>query len=419
MLQSIVDRRLAGKNKSIGNREKFLKRYNNQIKKAVEKLIQKKGLKDALSEGGEVSIPKKDLQEPHFVFDKGGVRDYVHPGNKDYVQGDKIERPQGQGGSGSGEGEASPDGEGEDSFIFSLSKEEFLKYFFEDMELPNMVKKVLMETPDFKTKRAGYVSSGAPNNLHIVRSMRTSLARRIALKPSQEDIAKLREELKVQHPFMSTEDFEELLKMEVKKLTKKIPFLDPIDLKYRDSIKVPNPSTNAVMICLMDTSGSMDEERKNLAKRFFVLLHLFLTKHYEKIEVVFVKHTTNAQEVDEHTFFYSPESGGTMVSSGLNMVGDIIKRYNPDQWNIYVAQASDGDNWDNDTPTCTKVLNEKIIPFVQYFAYIQVVAHEQSLWKAYQEISGQNPDSFVAKKAVSVSDIYPVFRELFEKKVTN
>ena len=104
------------------------------------------------------------------------------------------------------------------------------------------------------------------------------------------------------------------------------------------------------MFCLMDVSGSMDEERKDIAKRFFILLYLFLTRNYERIEVVFIRHHTIAKEVDEDEFFHSRESGGTVVSSALKLMQEIIReRYPLTEWNIYAAQASDGDNWDDDS----------------------------------------------------------------------
>lgn len=407
MLQSIIDRRLSGKNKSIGNRERFLKRYESQVKKAVDSLINKRSLKDA--SGQEISIPKKDLQEHHFVFGSGGTREQVHPGNKDFYEGDLIEKPQG-GGQGSGSGEASEDGESQDDFVFSLSKEEFLKYFFENLELPYFVRKELAEDPEFKLKRAGFTSAGSPSNLHIVRSLKKSLARKMAFKEkagdSQEDEESLEDDPSEGSPLK-------------KEKRKKIPFLDPIDLKYRDCVKIPQPSLSAVMVCIMDTSGSMDEDRKNLAKRFYMLLYMFLKKNYEKIEVVFIKHTTKATEVDEEDFFYSQDSGGTVVSTGLDLAYDVIKeRYPVEKWNIYVAQASDGDNWESDNPKCAKIIADKILPLTQYYAYLQVAAPEQGLWSTYKQLKGSYKH-FEIKKATQASDIYPVFKELFEKRSTN
>jgi uncharacterized sporulation protein YeaH/YhbH (DUF444 family) len=195
-----------------------------------------------------------------------------------------------------------------------------------------------------------------------------------------------------------------------------IPFLDPIDLRFRARIRVPVPTTRAVMFCLMDVSGSMDEGRKDLAKRFFILLYLFLTRHYEKIDVVFIRHHTQAQEVDEQNFFHATETGGTVVSSALVLMEQIIKeRYSPTEWNIYGAQASDGDNWHHDSGRCRELLADKLLPLCRYFAYVQVAEPEQNLWEEYQKLS-EDVRHFAMRKAVEASEIYPVFRELFKKE---
>ena len=171
------------------------------------------------------------------------------------------------------------------------------------------------------------------------------------------------------------------------------------------------------MFCLMDVSGSMNEERKDIAKRFFILLYLFLTRTYENIEIVFIRHHTTAKEVDEEEFFYSRETGGTVVSSALELMNRIIQeRYPTGEWNIYAAQASDGDNWEGDSPACRELLVEKIMPCVQYFAYIEITAYEhQSLWYEYERVREQF-SNFAAHDIDGYGSIYPVFRELFAKQ---
>jgi len=214
----------------------------------------------------------------------------------------------------------------------------------------------------------------------------------------------------------------EALQEEIDRLKRKIkavPFIDTIDLRYNNRIRVPAPTTQAVMFCVMDVSGSMDEPKKDIAKRFFILLYLFLTKNYEKIELVFIRHHTSAKEVDEEEFFYSRETGGTVVSSALELLYKTIEdRYSPSAWNIYVAQASDGDNWNADSPYCQELLQEKIMPCLQYFSYIEIMPrHHQSLWEVYQQVNESYPN-FAMETINEVSQIYPVFRELFKRKVT-
>ncbi|MCU0814800.1 MAG: YeaH/YhbH family protein [Burkholderiaceae bacterium] len=419
-LQSIIDRRLAGKNKSIGNRERFLRRYKDKIREAVKRAVDGRGIRD-MERAEDISIPKKDLSEPVFHHGQGGVRDIVHPGNKEYLKGDRIERPKGGGGGGSGKGQASDSGEGEDDFVFTLSKEEFMQVFFEDLALPHLVRTQLAETPEWKYHRAGFTSDGTPNNLHVVRSMRGAIGRRIAIgSGSRRELREMEERLAelLRLPDGRDDEIAEL-KAEIEALRSRlarIPYLDPIDLRFRNRVRVPVPTSKAVMFCLMDVSGSMDEGRKELSKRFFILLYLFLTRHYEKIDIVFIRHHTQAQEVDEQNFFHATETGGTVVSSALVLMEEVIKaRYSPSEWNIYGAQASDGDNWHHDSGRCRELLAQKILPLCRYYAYVQVAEEEQNLWQEYTQLLASHPH-FAMRKATEASQIYPVFRDLFKKE---
>ena len=419
----IIDRRLAGKNKSIGNRERFMRRYKDKIAEAVRRAVDGRGMRD-LQRGEEVRSPKKDLSEPVFHHGQGGVRDMVHPGNQDYLRGDRIKRPQG-GQGGAGKGQASDQGEGEDDFSFALSKEEFMQVFFEDLALPRLTRTQLAEVPEWKTHRAGFSSDGTPNNLDVVRSLRGAIGRRIAIgSDSRRELAELEARLAINRAAALAGDVSaegEILLLEDKIETLRarlgrIPYLDPIDLRYRNRVKVPVPSAKAVMFCVMDVSGSMDEARKDLSKRFFILLYLFLTQHYDKIDIVFIRHHTQAQEVDEQDFFHARETGGTVVSSALVLMEEIIRaRYSPSEWNIYGAQASDGDNWHHDSGRCRELLAENILPLCRYFAYVQVAEEEQNLWSEYSQLTASHRH-FAMRKAVEASQIYPVFHDLFKKE---
>ena len=413
----IIDRRLSGKNKSIGNRERFLRRYKEQIGDAVRRAVSGRGIRD-MDQAENITIPKKDIGEPVFHHGQGGIRDTVHPGNKDYVRGDRIERPKG-GGGGRG-GQASDSGDGEDDFTFTLSKEEFMQIFFEDLALPHLLRTQIGDSPEWKSHRAGYSHDGTPNNLHVVRSMRGALGRRIALGTSARRELQEKEALLAEFKRFPTGREDEILALErdileLKRRLKNIPFLDPIDLCFRNRVKVPVPTSKAVMFCLMDVSGSMDQERKDLSKRFFTLLYLFLTRHYDKIDIVFIRHHTQALEVDEETFFHATESGGTVVSSALVLMHQIITaRYPHGDWNIYGAQASDGDNWLQDSAKCRTLLVEKLLPVSRYFAYLQVAEESQTLWEEYSVVRKSQPH-FAMQKVTDASGIYPVFRELFKK----
>ena len=419
-MQQIIDRRLAGKNKSIGNRERFLRRHKEQIREAVKRAVEGRGIRE-IAQGEDIHIPRRDISEPVFGHGPGGRREMVHPGNRDFVRGDHIDRP--QGGSGKGGGQAGDSGEGEDDFVFHLTKEEFMQVFFDDLALPNLVRTTLADTPEYKTHRAGFSSDGTPNNLHVVRSLRGAIGRRMALgSESRRELARLeelREALREQIPTPSRRHEIEALERDIEALRARllrIPYLDPIDLRYRNRVRTPVPTARAVMFCLMDVSGSMDEARKDLAKRFFILLYLFLTRHYERIDLVFIRHHTQAEEVSEHDFFHATETGGTVVSSALLLMEQIIRaRYPSSEWNIYGAHASDGDNWHADSGRCRELLAKDILPLCRYFAYIQVVEQEQNLWQEYALLAAVSA-TFAMRKASTADQIYPVFRDLFSRE---
>ena len=416
----LIDRRVQGKNKSAVNRDRFLRRYRGQVKAAVERAVKGRSITN-IESGEKVSIPVKDIGEPGFGHAHGGVWETVSPGNEHFQKGDRVARPKSSGGPGKGQAGNSEE-TSQDDFRFELTREEFMNYFFEDLELPNMVKTQLASTTDFKTQRAGYKTSGTTSTIHVLRSLRGALGRRIAvggsarrrLREAQAELADLRTKL----PDDDTQIL--ALEQEIQHLRLRlhaIPFIDPFDLRYSNRIKVPKPASQAVMFCLLDVSGSMDQGKKDMAKRFFILLYLFLTRAYDKIEVVFIRHHTQAAEVDEEEFFHSRESGGTVVSSALNLLIKIMhERYASSDWNVYVAQASDGDNWDNDSATCSALMRTAILPAVQYFAYIEVTEGEpQNLWQEYAQMVDQCRH-FAMQKIETPADIYPVFRALFKKQ---
>jgi len=419
----IVDRRLNAKNKSAVNRQRFLRRYRQHIKKAVGEALTHRSITD-INKGEKIGIPTKDISEPTFHQGQGGSTDNVLPGNKEFITGDSIPRPQG-GGGGAGEGNASDQGEGMDEFVFQITQEEFLEFMFEDLELPNLVKRQLKGSESFKTVRAGITNEGSPGRINIVRSLRAANARRIALTTGKRRKLK---ELENQKALLSEIDdtLKDKRKMEqieadilqLRKAIKRVPWLDDFDLKYNLHVKVPTPSSKAVMFCVMDVSGSMNQATKDIAKRFFILLYLFLQRNYERTEVVFIRHHTSAKEVDEEEFFYSRETGGTIVSSALKLMNEIIdERFSPSEWNIYGAQASDGDNWNDDSSTCFEMLTQELVPKCQYFSYIEITPrNHQALWEEYEGVKAAFPDEFAMEQIVSSADIYPVFRELFQKK---
>jgi len=432
-MNHLIDRRLNPRDKSLGNRQRFLRRARKQIKEAVDKAVSERDVADA-GEGGKISIPSKGITEPRFRHSStGGNHERVFPGNREYVPGDKIAKPPKGGGEGGGK-DASEDGEGADEFAFSLSRSEFLDILFEDLELPDLVKSTLKEVQAVKPHRAGYSNYGTTPNLNVLRTMRNSMGRRVVLnRPKAAAVLELQNEmvdlqakddLNAQQRLRLAELANEIEKL--KRRQRAIPFIDPVDIRYNRFDQRPEPKTKAVMFCLMDVSGSMGQHEKDLAKRFFILLHLFLQRKYERVELVFIRHTHLAQEVDEQTFFYSQESGGTKVSTALVEMQEIIRqRFPVSEWNIYAAQASDGDNIANDNGTCVELLVNELLPICQFYAYVEILTEQEvaryagtsngkELWRGYQAMDAAW-SKFSMKHIAKRSDIYPVFRELFAK----
>jgi uncharacterized sporulation protein YeaH/YhbH (DUF444 family) len=418
----IVDRRLNPKAKSLGNRQRFLRRAKAEIREAIKDSLKSRRVAEA--EGSErVTIRSKSLREPSFSLGRNaGRRYYVLPGNEEYQVGDEIPKPPSGGGRGS---QGSPDGEGQDEFTFTLTKEEFLDLFFDDLKLPNLIKVKLKDLKAPKMARAGFTTDGPPARLNHTRTMRKSLGRRMALRrPSEAEVKRLEEELaaaETENPRDEAKIAELRAKLEHKiRLRKTIAYIDPIDLQYNRFERVPKPTTQAVMFCLMDASASMTEPLKDLAKRFFMLLHVFLTRYYREVHLVFIRHTSTAMEVDEETFFRGTETGGTVISTALDEMLKVVKdRYSPADWNIYAAQASDGDNFHDDMPRCLRLLDRDVLPICQYFAYVETThgerfsdSHETPVWYGYSQVARRHKN-FATRRVASPEDIYPVFHELF------
>ncbi|WP_170577779.1 YeaH/YhbH family protein [Ruegeria arenilitoris] len=429
-----IDRRLNPKDKNLGNRRRFLRRVRSAVKEAVDESVRRRKIAD-VDQQENISVSSEGIGEPHFQHDRqGGSRHRVLTGNKTFKAGDRLKKPpSGQDGQGGREG--APDGEGEDEFMFVLSRDEFLSMFFEDLELPDMVKRSLKEVAVSKPHRMGYTAAGTPANLSVSRTMRNAFGRRLAMRrPTNTEIQALTQQVEeleaLEKPDAARKAERQLLREQLDKMLRRrkiIPYIDPLDVRYKYFEMRPEPAANAVMFCLMDVSASMGEREKSLAKQFFVLLHLFLKQRYDKIELVFIRHTQIAAEVDEDTFFHSRQTGGTVVSSALNEMKKIIEaRYPSALWNIYAAQASDGENFSGDSQLCADLLNSELMKWCQYFAYTEIVDETEAnlmnsadngmeLWRSYRQVAEAWPN-FAMKRIARASDIYPVLHELFARK---
>jgi uncharacterized protein len=415
----IVDRR-PEKGKSTANRQRVLKRLDGALRAQVDQMIARSKLNDH-DKAAEVAINRKDVKEPSFALDpKSGAADRVIPGNDRYRVGDKIPRepPQGQGaGSGPGEGES----EQEDMFRFALSREEYLSLLFDNLELPPLVKKSLLEIDENKFRRGGVVRYGNPSTVCVARTFKASIGRRVAAEAHfEEALGTAEAELRVARSSAVPARVQaaELELKDVRQRRADIPFLDPVDLRHRSLVEVQSPRTAAVMFCLMDVSSSMDEHRKDLAKRFFTLLYLFLKRKYAKVELVFIRHTDQAQEVDEDTFFNGTQAGSTKVLSALAKMHEIISsRYPASRYNIFGAQASDGDSFGEDSSESSAYLLSQLLPAARYFVYAEVgeaAAQESStLWTAYRGIES---DHFNMATVTARNEVYPALAKLFHQE---
>ena len=419
----VIDRRPNPHGKNLENRQRVFDRARSAMLRATREAVAGGKLRE-VGHGEAVSVPAETLHEPsfHTVFN-GGARDLVLSGNKQFSTGDRLRRQQQEEGAGAGHGEAGDGGDGQDGFRFVLTRDEFLDLFFEDLELPDLVKREISASDSFAPARAGIANDGSPTQLDLSRTMRHSMARRIGLRrPKTEEIRALEDEIELRGGAGEpTQELEESLALLRRRLYR-VPWIDPVDLRYRRYSQVPKPNARAVMFCLMDVSGSMTESMKELAKRFFLLLHVFLERRYKRVEIVFVRHTEAAEEVDEQSFFTDPRTGGTIVSSALLEFLRIQSvRFPADQWNIYVAQASDGDNFSGDTAKAAALLEDDILPLVQYYAYIEisgsgaVIRGETDLWRGYARVA-ERAQQLAMRQVSDKRDIFPVFRDLFARR---
>ncbi len=428
----IVDRRNLG-TRSSANQDRLHRRVRGRVKAAVEKLARHRSLDDMLDTEQPIAIPTKDLHEPSFRRDlRDAAWEQVLSGNRQFRRGDLIPKPQDGDGDGSGdEGPGAPDGLGDDEIAIVLSADEFLSVLFDGLELPNLRQTRTEDIQAEEWRRAGFVKEGSPSRMHIGRTMRTARARRMALRARKKEefealsrqAETLEEEIRVRQGHGEDTSIERFrlaeIREEMKVLERKIkaiPFIDESDLRFAHIDQQPRPITSAVIFCVMDVSGSMGDIEKDLAKRFFLLLYLFIHRQYRSVEIVFIKHHGEASECTEQEFFGAKEGGGTLVSPALQLVEDIMgERFPPEHWNVYLAQASDGDNAQDDN----RVVHERaleLLPQLRNLFYLEVNQDQESaLLKLYKAMSQDFPE-LMTVRAKRTEDIYPLFRSLFSPR---
>ena len=408
-MPQLIDRRLNPRDKSLGNRQRFLRRTREQIKQAVDKAVRERSIADA-AKGGSVSIPDRRHQRTAVPPLERGRRSAAGAARQQEIRLRRRDpAPARRLGRRRRQARLRTPASGEDAFTFALTEAEFLDILFDDLELPDLVKATLKDETAIEFRRAGFSNDGSTPNLNVLRTMRTSMSRRLALRRPSRDGT--RRSWKRNSPNCARAPFDvDTLKRAGRSVPRDREDASAFSARSPSSIRstfvttgsspspcrAPRPS----MFCLMDVSASMGEREKDLAKRFFILLHLFLKRKYDKVEIVFIRHTHEASEVDEETFFNGRETGGTVVSSALKKMIEVLE--------ASAIRSRTGTSIARRPPTATiraatpapasNCWREKILPLTQYYAYIEIGdrrttraaashVYGKDLWRGYAELA--------------------------------
>jgi len=375
-----------GRDRSAEDRRRHRQLVEEVIKRNLGSIIAEESI-IGQNKGKIFKVPIRGLKEYQFIY--GENRPGVASGAGDEKRGQRI--PGGadnqKGGSGDGAGSA----EGDEFYETEITLEELVNYLFEDLKLPYLERKKLSVLEmESSSKRWGIQRKGIPPRLAKKRTMMERIKRQ---KSSQR--------LDTEYERQTAAEPEE-----------RFPFSEN-DLRYQRLKEQMRPESNAVVICIMDNSGSMYLSKKFLARSFFFLLYQFVRYRYVNVELVFINHTTEAREVNEDEFFHRGESGGTMISSGYEKALDIIaERYSPAIWNVYAFHCSDGDNWPEDNDKTLEKARE-LCAVCNLFGYGEIT----SSWNPGETMShiydwALRADNFVSVKMGSKEDIWPAFKKL-------
>ncbi len=345
-----------GKDRSAEDKRRHRELVEESIKKNLGNIIAEESI-IGQSKDKKIKIPIKGIKEYQFVYGNNGTS--AGSGDGREKRGDRIGEDK-AGKNGNGDGQAGNQ-EGEDIYETEITIEELIKYLFEDLNLPDIDRKKMAEIESIRSlKNLGYQRKGIPPRLAKRRSVIEKIKRKQGFFRNHEE----------------TDDdkdlVEDILDNEIEQQKKRFPFMED-DLRYRRVREDHKKDFNAVVICIMDVSGSMDQTKKYMARSFYFLLYQFVRLKYSNVEVVFVAHTTSAKEVNEDEFFHKGESGGTYISSGYEKALEIIEqRYNPSSWNIYAFHCSDGDNWSEDNKKAVDCA-QKLCEVCNLFGYGEIV----------------------------------------------
>ncbi|MBT9137505.1 MAG: hypothetical protein DDT31_00036 [Syntrophomonadaceae bacterium] len=443
-----VDRRKTGRGKSLGNRQRLLDRIKDSIRHAKPGDIDSSGV----AKGGASSSPKslnnpvtiarEALHEPTYHYEpQTGEHEVVLIGNDIWERDDVFPISDGKGDGTGGPGQGG--GEDEDDFEVHISRSEFFDVYFEDCELPDLKETSEKELPEAVLKPAGFQKEGNAAQLSIIRSYRNAIGRRRALtSESRSELEELESELKdldntlTSNPLdtdANTRMKEVLVRIEeLRTKMTAVPLFEKVDLRYRKTVREQVKSAEAVLIMVMDVSGSMDEEKKRIARKFFTLQYAFIERKYPNTDLIFIIHTDTPKEVNEEEFFTTRQSGGTTVSPALKMALDIISaRYDADQTNIYLSYAGDGDNWIPDNKNVLDVFEDQgLLTKLRHSVYLQVgtsyadsdpdlrglqVTAGTNLWNTMVSLDKSNAKMH-ALKIITEDEVFSSFKKVYGKK---
>lgn len=392
----------SGKDRGAEDRRRHKELVEESIKKNIGNIIAEESI-IGQNRDKKIKIPIRGIKEYQFVYGKNGSS--AGSGDGSEKRGDKIGEEK-AGKKGKGDGQAGNQ-EGEDIYETEVTIEELIKYLFDDLNLPDIDKKKIAELESIRSfKNLGYQRKGIPPRLAKKRSVIEKIKRKQGY---------LRNHGSLDAPEEENDGQEQALVDNNGK--KRFPFMED-DLRYRRVREDHKKDFNAVVICIMDVSGSMDQTKKYLARSFYFLLYQFIRLKYSSVDVVFVAHTTTAKEVNESEFFHKGESGGTYISSGYEKALEIIEqRYNPASWNIYAFHCSDGDNWSEDNRRAVEMA-DKLCEVCNLFGYGEIVpgyySSSSTIKAEYQKSVRRKNFSIITM--TKKDDVLPGLKKLLEKE---
>lgn len=372
----------SGKDRSSEDRRRHRELVEDAIKKNISDIIAEESI-IGKSKDKKIKIPIKGIKEYRFIHGKN--QSGVGAGQGSEERGQKIPKKSEQG-QGLGQGEKAGNKEGEDIYETEITVEELVNYLFEDLDLPYMERKKLSQLETDSTfKKSGYKKKGIPPRLAKKRTVIEKIKRKKAYERFRDQMSE----------------------------GERFPFHEE-DLRYFRVKEEYRKESNAVVVCIMDTSGSMDQTKKYLARSFYFLLYQFVKMKYQNVQIVFVAHTTVAKEVNEDDFFHKGESGGTYISSGYEKALEIIEqRYDPSHWNIYSFHCSDGDNWAEDNKKAIESA-QKLCDICNMFGYGEIKSNYSYSTIKSQLASKIKNKNFSVVNITKKEDIWPAFRRLLE-----